>query len=449
MEKYKTLPAKNAESLEYALSDLGVELRYDVRAALIQYRCNGDFTLTGNVKWDGWTNLDDLAEASLFRVISERFRYETSRSRDSRKIKPSPLEFGRVSRLDHLNSIVANNQVDPFKEWLAELPEWDGVERCNSLLTTLWGTEDTGLVQWASRYLFLGAIHRTMHPGCVLDEFPVLIGEQNCGKSKFTELSVPSLELHSGQLQMDDSTQKQVEALLGVVVGEICEMSGSTRADLNKSKAFLTRRDDGHVRLAYRRHVNQMPRRCVFIGTANPGPCLPNDETGLRRYVPIELPAKRCLIGPVEPWLEEHREQLWAEALAMYGNGMSARLPYELSGIQAAMAEKYRASDHVIEDWVEENLDFLMEDPPHTSREILLHGEFRDDKLTQNRIHKALRNHPCKFTSVKKLVDGKRSRRWVPTRVSEKPHVECHACARLTEQNPNSKGCYECYMGGA
>ena len=46
-------------------------------------------------------------------------------------------------------------------------------------------------------------------------------------------------------------------------------MAGSMRAELESLKSFLTRTDDGAVRLAYRRNRETTPRRCTIVGTAN------------------------------------------------------------------------------------------------------------------------------------------------------------------------------------
>ena len=51
-------------------------------------------------------------------------------------------------------------------------------------------------------------------------------------------------------------------------------------------------------------------------------------------------------------YIDAHREQLWAEALALYHRGESARLPESLKGIQAKAAAGARAIDTILEDRV-------------------------------------------------------------------------------------------------
>ena len=70
-------------------------------------------------------------------------------------------------------------------------------------------------------------------------------------------------------LHLASEPKARAEALLGRVLVECSEMAGSGRADLESLKAFLTRTDDGSVRLAYRRNPETMLRRCIIAGTTN------------------------------------------------------------------------------------------------------------------------------------------------------------------------------------
>ena len=147
----------------------------------------------------------------------------------------------------------------------------------------------------------------------------------------------------------------RAEALLGRVVVEAGEMAGSNRADLESLKAFVSRQDDGGIRLAFRRNPEPAPRRCIIVGTSNRLDVLPNDPTGNRRFVPITLqPATQA----VEDYMDEHRDQLWAEALSRHEQGISPRLPRELIPQAAVAAEAHRNRDTCIED----NLDKLPDD---------------------------------------------------------------------------------------
>ena len=151
-------------------------------------------------------------------------------------------------------------------------------------------------------------------------------------------------------LAADDKTL--TEAVIGSVIVEAAEMVGAGRADLARIKAFATRQNDGHLRLAYRRNREPSARRSIIVGTANPSAAgiLPNDPSGNTRFVVVELHAGRSLAGPVETWIGERRDQLWAEAAARYEAGEQANLPEDLQPDAAAAAEAHRRKDELLED---------------------------------------------------------------------------------------------------
>ena len=228
-----------------------------------------------------------------------------------------------------------HREVDPFREWLENLPQWDGNKRLANLLTDCLGADNGPLSIWASFYLCLGSIQRTLEPGCLLREIPILIGPQDAGKSQLLQNLLPPSEpdWFSDNLCMSEPSQKRLEAILGRVICELSELAGFRRADLESLKAFISRRDDGATRLSYRRDPELALRRCILVGTSNDAECLPNDPSGNSRFVPIQCGSPT---EPVEPYLQKHRVQLWAEALAHYHQGrLKANLPRRLKDLQA------------------------------------------------------------------------------------------------------------------
>ena len=211
------------------------------------------------------------------------------------------------------------------------------------------------LVQWASRYCFLAPVQRVYDPGCKLDEVPVLIGPQDCGKSALAANIVPPEhmdEWFTDNLDLSADPKVHIEAMLGRVVVELSEMSGINRKEQSALKAFITRQNDGGIRLAYHRHPIDMPRRCVFIGTANDD-CLPNDPSGNRRFVALKIKGKRAK-HRVEDFMDEHREMLFGEALLLYHHYYRrANLPGDCKELQRRNNDQHRVGDEALEDAVE------------------------------------------------------------------------------------------------
>ena len=367
----RTFPRKDADALEAALAALGITFRYNLRAMQAEIS-------TGGAKW---TKTTDRSSADLRRVIDGKFAYRLAGKQGT-----SPLRFGAESFNEHLNALLYHLEVDPFKSWLEALPAWDGTGRLAKLLPDCLGAADGPLTRWAGAYLTLGAVQRTYEPGGLLREIPIIIGPQRAGKSQLLSNLLPPEhpDWFSDSVSVSDPSQKRIESMLGRVIVELSELTGFRRAELESLKAFISRRDDGATRLAYRRDPETALRRFILVGTSNDQECLPNDPSGNTRFVPIQ-----CGAGShVEPYLDEHRVQLWAEGLALYRNGERANLPRDLMGLQAEHGERHRRKDQVIEDAVEE----IVGDGPSTIGDLCrLVGIPSSDRRAVSRLADALR----------------------------------------------------------
>ena len=109
----------------------------------------------------------------------------------------------------------------------------------------------------------------------------------------------------SDGLSFHDDQKAKAEALQGMVLVEASEMTGSTKAEVETIKRFLSRTNDS-IRLTYRRDPSPLLRRCMIVGTTNDPRCLPNDASGNRRFLPVP-----CTAGDparTRAYLDEHRE---------------------------------------------------------------------------------------------------------------------------------------------
>ena len=189
------------------------------------------------------------------------------------------------------------------------------------------------------RCLFLAAVARIMQPGCKADHIPILEGEQGTFKSSLLDaifspwFSDDLAELGSKDAQMQ---------MAGVWCVEIAELTGMRRADIERVKAFASRRVDRY-RPSYGRHVIAAPRQCICIGTTNSERYL-KDETGARRFWPV-----RCGRIDVPPATRD-RDQLWAEALSLYQAGE----PWWLADSTEVIAARVEQEERYAEDtWTE------------------------------------------------------------------------------------------------
>ena len=335
---------RSSYGLLLMLNKLDIEIRYNTRAMANQFRYK-------NLPWCNTT--DRLLEHTK-QLIANTFVYATNQGFKPMRFSP---DLWRMA----YNSALFQCETDPFADWLRDLPSWDGVPRIDTLLCDMFGAEDNALNRWASGYLFKGALQRTLEPGCKLDTMPVLIGPQGIGKSSLLRQMLPleNPEWFSDALNLSADMKMRAEMLQGRVIVEVGEMIGATRGELESLKTFLSRTDDGNVRFAYRQNPETMLRRCIIVGTTNDEQCLPNDPTGLRRFLPVTL-KHGC---NVEVYMDNLRMMLWAEAWDWWATTFkpTAALPYELIKEANLVREQARRSDEALEDKLEKVAEDLQE----------------------------------------------------------------------------------------
>ena len=252
---------------------------------------------------------------------------------------------------------VDDRSYHPIREFFDTLPDWDGVERADTLLVDYLGAEDTPYVRAVTRKELCAAYCRVYHPGIKFDSMIVLNGDQGIGKS--TLIAKLGGEWYSDSLNLSDMNDKTAaEKLQGYWIMEIGELAGMRKADLDKVKAFISRQDDKY-RASFGRRVTPHPRQCVFFGTTNSQNGYLRDITGNRRYWNVKVPGN----GKYKPWDmdEDTVKQVWAEVMVYAKAGEKLYLSPELEDYakeeqRAAMERDDR------EGLVQEYLDMLLPD---------------------------------------------------------------------------------------
>jgi predicted P-loop ATPase len=137
----------------------------------------------------------------------------------------------------------------------------------------------------------------------------------------------------SDQTILGQGDKEQQELLRGKWVYEIADLSGISKAEVEKVKAFASRTHD-RARPAYGRATVEMPRRCVIWATTNNSQYL-KSQTGNRRFWPI--PVGKIDIGS----FRRDRDQLLAEA-AWYEHGGASIVLLESLWPDAAAEQEMR-----------------------------------------------------------------------------------------------------------
>jgi predicted P-loop ATPase len=249
---------------------------------------------------------------------------------DAQLISYVDLTYGNFSARNYdiaVSKVADDRSYHPIKNFLNSLPEWDGVERVDTLLIDFLGAVDNGYVRAVTRKTLVAAISRVMNPGIKFDTMLVLSGPQ--GKGKSTLIAKLCGEWFSDSLLLSETKDKTAaEKLQGYWILEIGELAGMKKTDIETLRGFLSRQNDIY-RAAFGRRATPHPRQCIFIGTTNADTYL-RDITGNRRFWPVKVPGGSGR-GTWEITQQEV-EQIWAESLHYYNEGELLYLPKELEG---------------------------------------------------------------------------------------------------------------------
>lgn len=257
--------------------------------------------------------------------------------------------------MDAFGAVVKNRGFNPLKDYLQNLPPWDGVPRIDTLFIDYLGADDNPYVRAVTRKTLVAAVARIYSPGVKFDEVTILCGPQGIGKS--TIFARLGREWFSDSLTLTDMKDKAgAEKLQGYWILELSELSGLRKADVETVKSFISRTSDKY-RPSYGRVVEDHPRTCIIVGSTNAEDGFLRDVTGNRRFWPVNTSNKAVK----KPWelTKEDVNQIWAETLVRYESGEELFL----TGAEteaAVMAQSAAMESDEREGMVADYLDMLL-----------------------------------------------------------------------------------------
>ena len=365
----------------------------------------------------GWRPMRDADLVDL-RMAAERLGFKTA-----------PKELVR----DAVVKVCEENRYDSAQMWLQGLENngrgWDGVPRCERFFVDYFGCTNGAYTRAVGLYLWTALAGRVLDPGCQADMAPILEGDQGLRKSSAIAALVPG---HEFFIEVDFAAKEEDTSrrMRGALVGEIAELRGLHTRDEDAIKKFMTRRYENWIP-KYKEFSTTFPRRIVFVGTVNPKTSgFLADETGNRRWLPLHV--ERADVEAIE----RDRDQLWAEAAALWR--ARAAVPGGGGGVAWQDAERLAAPEHArymiadewegaIETWLGEVEPLPLADGsgvadqargrvPFTVSEVAsgaLGIALRDvGRSAQLRVGAILRKLGYRKSNARK--DGKQATRWVP-----------------------------------
>lgn len=213
--------------------------------------------------------------------------------------------------LEAVETLAKTRPFHPVRDYLFGLPQWDGTKRIGSWIERCFGVVPVSDAQQqylrlVSGWFLMGMVYRALEPGYKFDYCLVLEGTQGLRKSTALEVLAGAAWFGDGELDLQN--KDAMVSLQGKWLHEFQEMGSIARSEEKRQKSFLSRRYD-EFRPHYGRRNVKLARQLVFAGTTNEWEWN-KDPTGGRRFWPV-------MVASVDiEWLREHRDLLFAEALA-------------------------------------------------------------------------------------------------------------------------------------
>ena len=251
-------------------------------------------------------------------------------------------------------ALQAASDHNPLHDYLNGLT-WDGAPRVDRWLLDYAGADDTPANRLVGRLWLIAAVARAFEPGCKADCMLILEGNQGIGKSTLLKVLAEGDARRVNNWFTDEvhGTQKdERQKLVGKWVVEFSELKALVATGAEDLKQYLSATVDEY-RKPYARQNEKHLRACIFAGSTNATTGYLRDETGNRRFWPVAV-RRADVTG-----LASVRDQLWAEAVALY----KSRAQWWPTQEQEAALE-VRANDSIEADtWEEPVLRYITERP--------------------------------------------------------------------------------------
>ena len=316
-------------------------------------------TRDGGHDWQDWkADTDDI----IYDHLQKHCRYRTEDG-------PKPFRLPQEVRKAATNTL-PYQMFNPLAQYFEGLKPQLHTDVMSGLLPSLFAIDYERLPNFTKQQvkqyctdvllsLLLAIVRRTRTAGAHYDLFPVLVGDQGCGKSVFFERLLPkrdfegiNIAMFSNNLAFTNDQREMWYQCQGYALIEAQEMAGGSRTQNSSFKAFISNSADNIV-LKYSNNTIHVPRRFVPVGTTNDVRFIPADPSTDRRVAVIPVLKQDCddTFQHLNSTMEKYRDQLWAHALYLHKKE-KAHLLGEWSkdsrAIRSYLAERSKRRDETL-----------------------------------------------------------------------------------------------------
>jgi predicted P-loop ATPase len=327
--------------------------------------------------------------------------------------------IGKELMSDALQLVAARHRFDSAITWLNGL-QWDGAPRIERFLTTYCGTADDEYTRAVGLYIWTGLAGRVLEPGCQLDMVVAFQSPQGKMKSTGFQAMVPADDCFTDGLSLHDDDDDFKRLIRGKLLIEVAEMAGLSKGDINVVKRAITRRQEEWIE-KFQTQPTRFKRRCMLFASTNEEHFLPPDETGQRRWVPVEITQlDRIRIAA-------DRDQLWAEGAARWRvSGVAWQAAESLAKGRHVKYEQTDVWESAIEGWLDKSpvpMPGTVPSPPPRARPLTLSdiltgaiglNTAHQDAKAEKRAARVMRQLGFEVRTVRLDAISKPCRRWVP-----------------------------------
>lgn len=284
----------------------------------------------------------------------------------------------KLARNGNMGFDVGMDASDPVADYLAALPEWDGVERVGSLLHDVFRLPNDAWHRTIMTRHLVGAVRRGgLHSDGSIrphlygeiqsdswtkhDQILILVGKQGVGKTTFIRnLAIGAvhfgLNTAYGAITTTTGEGERLAKLNEHWLVDMDEVAGLDKEDERSFKSMVTF-TPRTIRLPYQKEDSYIAPRGILFGSTNEAQIF-NDRsgTGMRRVWMTDF--IEFVNWPALDRMVQNIDQIWAEALHLARNGepnyitpKDELLVHEMQERETAVLYQDEQAQHIIEQY--------------------------------------------------------------------------------------------------